>query len=280
MKRLSSRCALAFLASLTAGAQGVYRNANSPTDTVCPLIQQDKTALHYGAGAPSQSPQNKDSRGNVLVEGPAGQAKSGGLGGVVGAEESVFRSFAPGATYIPQGQRRSVADFTAFDAKSLATTVASQKGKIVLVGLWSTHCDPSAKMLVELATLYPKAEQFKFQILAVNFDQNQQQDDTGEGAVEGGWRAINKFVIRNRQFFDASRMPVYTPGLGKQGSSNFMDIVESLPALFVIDRSGNLAQVHIGYKDGYVGEALKRAIQERPLPPAAPAADPAKPAQP
>jgi glutathione peroxidase-family protein len=279
MKRLPSREAVFCLAALSLGAQGVYKNANSPSDPICPLVQQDKTALHYGAGAPGQSPQNKDSRGNLLVEGPAGQAKNGGLGGVVGAEEGVLRSFVQGATYIPQGQRRDVSAFTAFDAKAIPTSLAGQKGKVVLVGLWSTRCDPSAKMLQELASLYPKAEQFKFQILAVNFDQNQQQDDGGEGA-EGGWRAINKFVVRNRQFFEVSKMPVYTPGLGKQGASNFMDMVESLPALFVIDRSGNLAQVHIGYKEGYVGEALKRAILERPLPPAAPAPDPAKPSQP
>jgi len=278
MKRLSSRYALAFLVSLTAAAQGIYNNANSPSDGICPLVQRDKIDLHYGAtpGGPAQT--GTDARGNAMAEGPSTEARGKTTGGLVGADHMAQLSFKQGATYLPQGQRRSVATFTAYDAKSLATTVASQKGKVVLVALWSTHCDPSAKMLLELASLYPKAEQFKFQILAVNFDLNQQ--DEGTGAIEGGWRAINKFVVRNKQFFEASKMPVYTPGLGKEGSSNFMDIVESLPALFVIDRSGNLAQVHIGYKDGYVGEALKRAIQERPLPPAAPVADPAKPANP
>jgi hypothetical protein len=149
---------------------------------------------------------------------------------------------------------------------------------VVLVGLWSTHCDPSAKMLMEFASLYAKRDQYGFEILSVNFDENQQDG----GGLEGGWRAINKFRIKNRQFFDASKMPIYTPGLGKEGPSNFMDMVYSVPVLFVVDRQGKLAELHIGYKDGFVGQALTRVLRERTAPPApvpapAPAVEPAKP---
>jgi hypothetical protein len=55
-----------------------------------------------------------------------------------------------------------------------------------------------------------------------------------------------------------------------------MPTVQSLPALFVIDRQGRLASIHIGYKDGFVGEALKHTLMEKPLP--APTA-PSTPAQ-
>jgi hypothetical protein len=96
----------------------------------------------------------------------------------------------------------------------------------------------------------------------VNFDENQQDG----GGITGGWRAINTFVIKNKQFFEASHMPVFTPGLGKEGPSNFMDMVYSLPILFVVDREGNYAQLHIGYKEGFVGGAISRAMQERPRP--------------
>ncbi|MBK7292347.1 MAG: TlpA family protein disulfide reductase [Holophagaceae bacterium] len=177
-------------------------------------------------------------------------------------------------------QRKDVSAFAAYDAKSRPTSIAGLKGKVVLVGLWSTRCDPSTKMVMEFASLYPKKDQFGFEILAVNFDENQQDG----GGIEGGWRAINKFMNRNRQFFEVSKMPVFIPGLGEGRASNFMDIVYSLPVLFVVDRQGGLAQVHIGYKDGFVGEAVMRALRERPQPVAAPpapvsAAEPAKPAQ-
>jgi len=96
------------------------------------------------------------------------------------------------------------------------------------------------------------------------------------------------FRLKNRQFFASSKMPIYTPGLGKEGASTFMDMVYSLPVLFVVDRQGKLAELHIGYKDGFVGQALMRALRERvlvPTPATAPAlapaaTEPAKPGQP
>lgn len=249
---------------LALGAQGVFTNANSPNDPICPRLDRDKTSLNYG-----------------------GPGFKGSTGGMAGADSSSQLYYQQGRQYFPQGQRKSVAAFAAYDEKAKGTTIASLKGKVVLIGLWSVRCDPSAKMLMEFASLYPKREQYGFEILAVNFDENQQGGEDRPGAdisIEGGWRAISKFRIKNRQFFETSKMPVYTPGLGKEGPSNFMDVVHSLPALFVIDRQGNLAQIHIGYKDGFVGEAIRLALGERPLPPppppGLPTAEPAKPGQP
>jgi thiol-disulfide isomerase/thioredoxin len=191
-----------------------------------------------------------------------GTAVIGTTGGMMGADASHKLYYQQGNQFFPQGQRKSVASFACYDQKGKATSIASLKGKVVLVGLWSVRCEPSAKMLMELASLYPKREKFGFEILAVNFDENQQDG----GGITGGWRAINTFVIKNKQFFEASKMPFYTPGLGKEGPSNFMDMVYSLPMLFVVDREGNLSQLHIGYKEGFVGGAISRAMQERPRP--------------
>lgn len=243
--------------------QGIYQNANSPSDPICPRVEKDKTALNFGARI------------------------AGTTGGRLGADSTTRRSYQQGSELFPVDQRKDVSAFAAYDAKSRPTSIAGLKGKVVLVGLWSTRCDPSTKMVMEFASLYPKKDQFGFEILAVNFDENQQGGEIIPGVdlrVEGGWRAINKFMNTNRKFFETSKMPLYIPGLGKEGPSNFMDIVHSLPVLFVIDREGGLAQVHIGYKDGFVGEAVMRALRERPQPVAAPpapvsAAEPAKPAQ-
>jgi glutathione peroxidase-family protein len=229
----------------TLGAQGVFTNANKPGAATCPRLMKDKTALEYSSQY-----------------------------GVNGADASAKLYHQEGEWFIPQGQRKDVSPFAAYDEKSHGTSLASMKGKVVLVGLWSVHCDPSAKMLMEFASLYSKRAQYGFDILAVNFDENQQGGELAPNVdvgIEGGWRAINKFMIKNRSFFEASHMPVYTPGLGKEGPSTFMDMVWSLPVLFVVDREGKLAQIHIGYKDGFVGEALKRALMERPAPPPAPA---------
>jgi len=232
------------LSGLALGAQGVFNNANSPSDPTCPRIMQEKTELNYK----SQYGRN-------------------------GADASAVRYSQWGNQYFPPAERKDVSPFAAYDEKNKGISIASLRGKVVLVGLWSTHCDPSAKMLMEFASLYGKRDQYGFEILSVNFDENQQDG----GGLEGGWRAINKFRIKNRQFFETSHMPVYTPGLGKEGPSNFMDMVYSVPVLFVVDRQGKLAELHIGYKDGFVGQALMRVLRERVAPPAPAPDQPAKP---
>lgn len=244
-------CLMLAASGLALSAQGVFTNANKPDDPTCPRLMQEKTELNYK----SQYGRNKADASSVLYT-------------------------QKGDWFFPQAERKDVSSFAAYDEKAKGTSIASLKGKVVLVGLWSKNCDPSAKMLQEFASIYTKRIQAGFEILAINFDENQQDG----GGIEGGWRAINKFMNRNRQFFEASKMPVFTPGLGKEGPSNFMDMVYSVPVLFVVDRQGKLAEIHIGYKEGFVGEAVMRALRERPqpvpAPPApAPAPEPAKPTQ-
>ncbi len=227
-------------------AQGIFTNANSPDAATCPRLMREKSdvEMKYNMGA--------DSSSTLYTQ--------------------------KGDWFFPQAERKDVSSFAAYDEKAKGISISSLKGKVVLVGLWSKNCNPSAKMLMEFAALYPKRAQFGFEILAINFDENQ-QDGAG---IEGGWRAINKFMIRNRQFFEVSKMPVFTPGLGKEGASNFMDMVYSVPVLYVVDRQGKLAETHIGYQDGFVGAAVQRALRERPapLPPVAPTPTPVTPPQP
>lgn len=228
-------------------SQGIYTNSNKPGDPVCPLVQIDKTSLNYGSNT----------------------GRQGNTGGQRGADADAIRNYQSGSQSFQPDHRKDVSSFNAYDSKGKAISLASLKGKVVLVGLWSVRCDPSAKMLMEMASLYDKRSKYGFEILPVNFDLNQQDG----GGISGGWPAINQFMNRNPQFFKESKMAVFTPGLGKEGASNFMDIVYSLPALFVVDRDGKLASINIGYKDGFVGEALTRVVSERP--PVAPAPAPA-----
>jgi len=220
-------------------AQGLFDKPNTPDSPTCPRILRDKNAMEIGAH---------------------------GLG--AGSMSMLYHQ--EGDWFFPRAERKDVSPFSAIDAKGKGTSIASLKGKVVLVGLWSTGCEPSTKMLLEFASLYAKRAQFGFELLAVNFDENQQDG----GGIEGGWRRINSWMIKNRQFFEASKMAVYTPGIGKEGPSTFMDMVWSIPVLFVIDRDGKLAETHIGYKDGFVGKALMRGLGERPVP-TAPTAPPA-----
>ena len=124
-------------------AQGIFTNANSPSDSICPRVMQDKTELNYK----SQYGRNSADASHTLYT-------------------------QKGNWIFPPAERKDVSAFAAYDEKAKGTSISSLKGKVVLVGLWSKNCEPSAKMLMEFAALYPKRAQFGFDILAINFDEN------------------------------------------------------------------------------------------------------------
>lgn len=235
-------CFLISLITLPGVAQGVFRNADKPGDPICTRTFRENGQLEYG-----------------VSNGPTT------TGGLAGANTSLEFHYQKGGVYSPIGTRKSVKAFGVSDEAGKVTTIQQLKGKVVIVGFWSGKCEPSAKMVMEIADLYPKREKFGFEVLCVNFDENNPQ----EGYI-GGWNAVKKFQQQNAAFFKTSKLPVYIPGIGAHGPSNFMDMVYSLPLLCVVDREGNLASLTIGYTPNFVVDNVKKVLAERP--PVTPAA--------
>ncbi|HJU84339.1 MAG TPA: TlpA disulfide reductase family protein [Holophagaceae bacterium] len=216
-------------------AQGVFNNADKPGDPICPMIEADKTSLSFGAYGANTS------------------------GGLRGANTMDLAWHQRGTAIYPKDQRKDVSRFTAYDEKGKPVSIASLKGKIVLVGLWSHRCDPSARMIMELASVYPNREKFNFEVLAVNFDTTRRDINNG---IPGGWEAIKLFQTRNRDFFTKSKLPFYIPGVGAEGTSQMFDQIKSLPVLMVVDGEGRLASVDIGYEPNMVAQRLSIFIRE------------------
>ena len=223
-----SRIALSLLPVLSLSAQGLYLNANKPGDPTCPKME---ITIDPTVGRHELS----DARGDTTLW---------------HQEDHQF---------FPPGQRKDVSSFAAYNEQKKGTSVASLKGKIVVVALWGYNCDPSARMLMELAELYPRREKFGFDILAVNFDANRITEDS---KALGGWAAIKTFQTRNAAFLKQYPLPFYVPGLAKEGVANFIDTVYSLPLLAVIDRDGKLASLDIGYTPKLVAHRLSELIRE------------------
>lgn len=217
-------------------AQGIFTNVDKPGNPICTRIFRENDQMNYGA------------------------AGGGTMGGMAGASSALVRYYQQGESHFPMGSRKSVLAFGASDQTGKITTIQELKGKVVVVGFWSTKCDPSAKMVMELADLYTKREKFGFEVLCVNFDENRPQD-----GITGGWRAVKTFMQQNAAYFKNSKMPMYIPGIGAQGPANFMDMVYSLPMLCVVDRDGNLASLTIGYTPNFVVESAKRVLMEKPM---------------
>ncbi len=223
-----SKLVLSLSLTLPMAAQGLYLNADKPGDPTCPKLEIE-TDSTIG------SRQLNDAHGGMV------------------------RNYQEFHLYYAADQRKDVSSFTAYDGKKKGISVASLKGKIVVVALWGYNCDPSARMLMELAQLYPRREKFGFEVLAVNFDANRVYEDN---RALGGWAAIENFKTRNKEFLDQNPLPFYVPGLAKEGASNFMDVIYSVPLLAVIDREGKLASLDMGYTPKLVATRISQLIKQ------------------
>ncbi|HJV21624.1 MAG TPA: TlpA disulfide reductase family protein [Holophagaceae bacterium] len=243
----------ALLGVASLAAQGTFRNVEKPGDEAC-----DRIVSQAGIGAGA----GRGRRGASTP--PAG----------MGDQADVKARRQLGDQLFPRGSRKPVGGFTAVDEKGRGVSLASLKGKVVLVGFWSANCEPGVKMLMDLAGLCSQRAKFNFEILAVNLDEHRPM----EGIV-GGWQAVQKYKARNADFLKANPIDLYLPGVGSEGPSNFVDTVWSLPLLCVVDREGNLASMTTGYRPDGVATNLKRALVERPVAAPSPTPEPA-PAKP
>jgi hypothetical protein len=233
--------AICFALSAPILAQGVYTNAVKPGDPICSrvVVALDPTLERH---------EMSDSN------------PSGAL------------MYQQGHQFFPPDLRKDVSLFTAYDEKGKGVSIASLKGKIVIVGFWSVHCDPSARMVMEMAQLEKNKDKFGFELLAVDFDGNDVASAEGSSHMLGGRAAVGRFLTQsnNRDFFNQNPLTVYLPGTGKEGPSNFLNSFDSMPAMFTVDPQGRLAAIDIGYTPKLTAIRLSALIRERQAaPPAA-----------
>jgi hypothetical protein len=181
-----------------------------------------------------------------------------------------------GTQYFAKGNRRDVSAFAVSTQEGKTLRVSQFKGKIVLVGLWQTTCDPSKNLLMELASIVPQGGKFGFEVWTGVMDsENTQATAKLESGSGGRWGILRAFVQKNGAFFKdgaGKNLPLYAPGLGKEGPSVFLDSLPSLPAFFIIDREGKLAYQSFEYEPNMVAQNLTRVLREgAPTPAAAPA---------
>lgn len=230
MRHLALTC-LAAVAPLS--AQGVYTNAAKPGDQICSrvVVALDPTLEQHEMSGSNPS------------------------GALVYQQEHQF--------FLPE-QRKDVSAFTAYDEKGKSVSISALKGKIVVVGFWSVHCDPSAQMLMEMAQLERNKAKFGFEMISVDFDGNDIASADGSSHMLGGRAAVGRFMTRgnNREFFDQYPLTVYLPGTGKEGPSIFLNSFNSMPAMFTIDPQGRLAAIDIGYTPKLAAIRLSALIRE------------------
>jgi thiol-disulfide isomerase/thioredoxin len=127
-------------------------------------------------------------------------------------------------------------DFSAdtVNAKGKASPAAN-KGKVLIVDFWATWCEPCKKSFPKLQELYTKYKG-QLEILAIS------EDDENNGLKDFGDAHGNvKFPL----MWDD----------GKKIAAKWQP--KSMPATFIVDKSGVVKFVHLGYHDGEENEIEK-----------------------
>ncbi|MCE1205522.1 MAG: TlpA family protein disulfide reductase [Holophagaceae bacterium] len=149
---------------------------------------------------------------------------------------------------IAKGSRRNVAAFGATDLNGQLKTLADLKGRIVVVGFWSTRCEPSMKMLQEFRNFQQQVIQLRLNLTLwpVHFEP---------------WPEVMSFLRTKKTYFDG--VEVMRLGLGEHGLSNLVNELDSLPTVFLIDKEGGLAAMWSGYQENLLLSRVNRLLAER-----------------
>jgi peroxiredoxin len=120
------------------------------------------------------------------------------------------------------GQPINVA-FTAVDGRSV--DLSKLKGKVVLLDFWATWCPPCRGEVPNVKKTYDRFHDQGFEIVGVSLDQDKDK--------------LTQFVAENKMAW-----PQYFDGLGWQNKYAQQFGINSIPAMWLIDKQGKLRDVN------------------------------------
>ena len=119
-------------------------------------------------------------------------------------------------------------DFTLKTRDGSNIRLAEQKGQVVMLNFWASWCGPCRKEMPLLEKIQQKYARLGFQLIGMNVDED-------SAAAE---RFLQDISIS---------FPVALDNTGKVSKQYN---VSAMPTTVMIDRNGNIRNIHKGYKDG------------------------------
>jgi peroxiredoxin len=120
-------------------------------------------------------------------------------------------------------------DFVLKSAGGENLRLSEYRGEVVMINFWATWCGPCRQEMPLLDELYSRYNRVGFHLLGVNID------DDSRRAMQ----MIDELGVSFPVLFDEK----------KEVSKLYS--VEAMPVTLLLDRSGTVRHVHLGYKPGY-----------------------------
>ena len=134
------------------------------------------------------------------------------------------------------GHGYTVPDFQVTDLDGKPLSVASYKGKVVMIDFWATWCGPCIQELPNLMKAYEKYHGKGFEIIGISLDNEKEK--------------LTTFIKEKNMTW-----PQYFDGKGWQSDLAAKYGVNSIPATYLLDKEGKIIA------KGLRGDALEKALE-------------------
>lgn len=121
-------------------------------------------------------------------------------------------------------------DFTVKLKGGKTFRLAEAKGKVVVIDFWATWCGPCRESFPALEAIHQKHKKDSFELLAINIDETPDE--------------VDAFLESTGAHF----LVGFDPGGEKVAGKKYP--IPTMPTTYVIDASGTVRHVHVGYHDG------------------------------
>ncbi|HWK08426.1 MAG TPA: TlpA disulfide reductase family protein [Vicinamibacterales bacterium] len=168
----------------------------------------------------------------------AGVAIAGMVSYTRRVETAMKTATVDGGTITLLKERKAVEPFTARTIDGKELSLASLRGKVVIVNFWATWCPPCREEIPDLVALQSK---YKDQLQIIGVSQDEAPPSTvAQFAAEHG---MNYPVVMD------------TPEIERLFTN-----IHALPTSFIIDRDGRIAQRHVGMLNASLTETETRVL--------------------